>query len=65
MKGKKKVSKYFKDEKISLIEKKHIWILCSDKNEIIWILGKRQDRRFLPSKQTSSIVQIRIYQQPL
>lgn len=61
MLGKKKISKYFKDEKISLIEKQNIWILCSGKNEIIWILGKRQDRRFLPSDNTINILQISIY----
>ncbi len=61
MLGKKKVSKYFKDEKLSLIEKQNIWILCSGKNEIIWILGKRQDRRFLPSDKTINMLQISIY----
>ncbi|CAL2106870.1 tRNA(Ile)-lysidine synthase [Tenacibaculum sp. 190524A02b] len=65
MKGKKKVSKFFKDEKISLIEKQNIWLLCSDKNEIIWILGKRQDRRFLPSDKTTNIVQVKYISTPV
>lgn len=62
MKGKKKVSKYLKDEKLSLIEKQNIWLLCSDKNEIVWIIGKRQDSRFLPSDKSTNILQISIYQ---
>ncbi|WP_374549725.1 tRNA lysidine(34) synthetase TilS [Flavobacterium sp.] len=57
MKGKKKLSKYFKDEKLSLIEKSKIWLLCSN-NEIVWIIGKRQDDRFKITKQTTNILQI-------
>lgn len=58
MLGKKKVSKFLKDEKLSFIEKKDTWLLCSAKDEVIWIVGKRQDRRFLPSNETTSILQI-------
>ncbi len=59
MLGKKKLSKYFKDEKISLIEKQSIWILCDGNDDIIWIIGKRQDRRFLPSTKTTEILRIK------
>lgn len=41
MKGRKKLSKYFKDEKLSNIEKENIWLLCSNET-IICIIGKRQ-----------------------
>lgn len=47
MQGKKKLSKYFKDEKMSLLEKENTWLLCTMKNEIVWIINKRQDRRFI------------------
>jgi tRNA(Ile)-lysidine synthase len=60
MNGKKKVSKYFKDEKMSLLEKENTWLLCSAKNEIIWIVGKRQDRRFKISENTNNIIKISI-----
>ncbi|QOD60229.1 tRNA lysidine(34) synthetase TilS [Polaribacter haliotis] len=46
MQGKKKLSKYFKDEKMSLLEKNQTWLLCNNNNDIIWVIGKRQDRRF-------------------
>ncbi|AUC86190.1 tRNA lysidine(34) synthetase TilS [Polaribacter sp. ALD11] len=46
MKGKKKLSKYFKDEKLSLLEKNNIWLLCNNTGDIIWIIDKRQDNRF-------------------
>ncbi|MDO6737618.1 tRNA lysidine(34) synthetase TilS [Wenyingzhuangia sp. 2_MG-2023] len=44
MQGKKKVSKYFKDEKLSKIEKENTWLLCNSKNQILWIVNYRSDR---------------------
>lgn len=58
MRGKKKLSKYFKDEKLSLIEKQNTWLLCNADNEIIWIISHRQDNRFLIDKNTKSVLQI-------
>lgn len=60
MKGKKKVSKFFKDERLSLIEKEETWLLCSNKNEIIWIVGMRQDKRFSVNKETKNVIKISI-----
>ncbi len=57
MLGKKKLSKYFKDEKMSLIDKSNQWILCSE-NQIIWIIGRRQDERFKVETNTTNILQI-------
>jgi tRNA(Ile)-lysidine synthase len=57
MRGKKKLSKYFKDEKISLIEKSYIWLLCS-KNEIVWIINHRMDDRYKVTDKTKSIIEI-------
>jgi tRNA(Ile)-lysidine synthase len=59
MTGKKKVSKYFKDEKLSLIDKLNTWILCSD-NQILWIVNKRMDERFKVSHNTTTILKITI-----
>ena len=49
MTGSKKVSKYFKDEKYTATQKAAQWLLCSG-NDIVWIVGKRADRRFVPSE---------------
>lgn len=53
--GKKKLSKFFKDEKYSLLDKENIWLLCSG-TDIIWIIGKRMDNRFKISNKTKTIL---------
>jgi len=57
MKGRKKLSKYFKDEKIDVIAKEKQWLLCSD-NQIVWIVGKRADERFKVTDNTKNILKI-------
>ncbi|SNR79263.1 tRNA(Ile)-lysidine synthase [Lutibacter agarilyticus] len=57
--GKKKLSKFFKDEKLSLLEKENTWLLCS-KGQIVWVIGKRLDNRFKVSKTTSAILKIKL-----
>ena len=60
MQGKsKKVSKFFKDEKLSLIEKESAWLLYSG-NEIVWIVGIRQDERFRISNTSKNILKIQL-----
>ncbi len=57
MQGKKKLSKYFKDEKMSLIDKSAQWLLCTG-NKIVWVIGKRQDERFKTTLKTTNKLQI-------
>ena len=58
LKGKKKLSKYFKDEKYSLLDKESQWLLCSGE-DIVWVIGKRVDRRFLANASTENKWQVR------
>lgn len=56
--GKKKVSKFFKDEKLSLFEKEKTWLLCDAENHVLGIIPYRQDRRFSADKNTIKLLKI-------
>lgn len=59
MHGKKKLSKYFKDEKYSLLDKENQWLLCAE-DQIIWIIGKRADHRFIANETTKNCIKIEL-----
>lgn len=58
MNGKKKLSKYFKDEKFSLLQKQNTWLLCNNDNAIIWVVGHRKDKRFDKKQETNTLLKI-------
>ena len=55
--GKKKISKYFKDEKLSLLDKEKCLLLCSN-NEIVWVINYRADQRYKVNNTTNNIIKI-------
>lgn len=59
MKGFKKLSDFFKDQKLSLFEKENAWILES-KNHIIWVVGYRMDERCRVNEDVMNLLKIRI-----
>ena len=60
MNGKKKVSKYLKDKKISVFDKDKVLILETSKNKIIWVVGMRLDDRFSVTDNTKEITKIEL-----
>ena len=57
MKGRKKLSDYFTDRKFSLKDKEDAWLLASG-DDIVWIVGERNDDRFKISENTKQIISI-------
>ena len=64
MKGKKKVSDFFIDEKISVIEKEQAMILAMN-NDIVWIVGRRIDDRFKITSSTKRVFVITKTKRPI
>jgi len=60
MTGKKKLSKYFKDERMSVIAKEKQWLLCSGE-AIIWVIGQRSDQRFSVTQNSKQILKLTIH----
>ncbi|YCJ93093.1 MAG: tRNA lysidine(34) synthetase TilS C-terminal domain-containing protein [Candidatus Karelsulcia muelleri] len=57
----KKLSKYFKDKKMSLVEKKNIWVLLNGDNKIIWIISDRLDQNFKVTNLTKKVLNINLH----
>lgn len=61
MKGKQKLSDFFNNRKIDIINKRKIKILCSGE-EIVWLVGFRSDERYKIDKNTEYYYKITYYE---
>ena len=59
MRGWKKLSDFFVDEKLSIVEKDHVRLLTYS-DEIVWVVGMRIDDRFKVSDSTEFVLRITI-----
>jgi len=59
MKGEKKLSDYFIDQKMSLPEKESTWILANGE-EIVWVIGWRLDDRYKITSKTKNIFKMEL-----
>ncbi len=60
MQGLKKLSDFFIDNKLSLVDKENVWLLLSS-GKIAWIIGHRIDERFKVTRQTNTIFKVEIF----
>lgn len=58
MNGRKKLSDYFTDLKLSLSEKEKIWLLCDAQDQILWVVGYRLDNRFKVTNTSKNLIKI-------
>ncbi|BEV04706.1 tRNA lysidine(34) synthetase TilS [Chryseobacterium gambrini] len=56
--GKKKVSKFFRDEKISILARQEIWLLTDGEDSVLGIIPFRQDRRCMATKNAEKVLKI-------
>lgn len=59
MKGKKLLSDFFIDNKISRLEKENIWLLVSA-DEIVWVVGHRIDNRFRVLSDSQQVTRVEL-----
>ena len=59
MKGKKKLSDFFTDNKFSLFQKEETWVLLS-RNDIVWIVDHRADNRFKITDATKTVYTVKL-----
>ena len=60
MKKMKKLSDFFVDNKLSIVDKSSVWLLCTG-GEICWVIGQRMDDRFKLTNTTTNVLVITFF----
>ena len=59
MKGRKKISDFLIDKKVSMNLKKMIFLLTSQ-DKVLWVVGHRADERFKITETTTRVLKVEI-----
>lgn len=63
MNGKhKKLSKFFKDLKLSIFEKEKVHVLCDHSDNILWVVGYRMDERCKVNQSSKNLISFELLQ---
>ena len=60
MNGKKKVSKYLVDNKISFLDKKNTFVVCNGE-DIVWVAGHQISNNYKLSENSKKIAKLNFY----
>lgn len=59
MHGRKKISDFLVDSKVSIVDKQRQMLLLSD-SDVVWVVGRRIDNRFAITKKTERVLRVSI-----
>ena len=60
MSGRKKLSDYLIDKKVSMAEKSRQFVLLSG-DDIVWVVGRRLDDRYAITRKTENVLKVTRY----
>ncbi len=59
MKGRKKLSDFFIDQKMNRLQKENCWLITSN-NQIVWIVGYRADNQFRADETVRNLIELEL-----
>lgn len=59
MKGFKKLSDFFTDQKLSVVDKENVWVLQTG-DDVMWVVGMRIDDRYKITARTRKVIELKV-----